>query len=79
MDIRDGQEVRGCLTCRFARQIDPSDYEELPECYDMECHRMPPVVTPTMDGSGDIETHWPVTSGLDWCGEWREDDGLEGI
>lgn len=70
MDIRDREEVRTCLTCRFGTPFEGDDsVVDASEGSDIECHRFPPHVA----YCGDYAcTDWPVVSAFQWCGEWQE-------
>ena len=63
-----------CLTCRFWHRINDNIEKEptqnlgqnKPPCYNGQCRRYPPKI-----GSQEDDNLWPVTTLIDWCGEYK--------
>lgn len=65
-----------CLTCRWAQRIDPSEYEDVGDALDLECHRHAPQVVASDDGEGlaFVSCYFPCVSAFCWCGDWEEQE-----
>ena len=63
-----------CHTCRFWMETDSIDMKEGVLVWGY-CHRYPPRAFMTGDPTDDHDLptgEWPVTTHIDWCGEWVE-------
>ena len=64
-----------CHTCRFWIETDSIDMKE-GVLFCGYCHRYPPRAFMTGDPTDDYDLatgEWPVTTHIDWCGEWVEE------